>query len=189
MQRIGTYLFILFLSISGGVLQCNRDGSRNIEGGDFTLTDHNGQEFHLHDLHGKTVLIYFGYTTCPDACPFTMSKIKRVYEILGPERSKKIQTIFITVDPDRDTAQKLGKYLAYFHVNAIGLSGTPAEIRKVSDQYGVTYEKADRGSAVGYLVDHTTYTYLVDVNGKLRHRFRHADTPASMASIIKVIAP
>ena len=157
-------------------------------GGDFTLTDMNGKPFHLQDLRGKVVLLYFGYTLCPDACPFTLSKIHRVYSMLG-DRSSKIQTIFVSVDPDRDKPEKLVKYLAYYDVGAIGLTGTPEEIAKVAKQYQVVYRKVDSGSAAGYLMDHSTYTYLIDAEGKVRYRFKHSDGPPFMASVIRLLVP
>jgi protein SCO1/2 len=162
----------------------------DVPGGDFTLTDDHGRVFNLADLRGKSVLLYFGYMTCPDACPFTMSKIKKLFSILGEEKAREnIQVLFVSVDPERDTPERLKNYLAYYDVGATGLTGSPEEIRKVADQYGIFYQKVEQDTAAGYLMDHTTNTYLIDAQGKLRHKFRHKDSPRLMASIIKMLLP
>lgn len=157
-------------------------------GGDFTLTDFDRKPFHLSDLKGKVVLLYFGYTTCPDACPFTLSKIRRVYNILG-KKSKNVQTVFVSVDPERDTPELLKKYLSYYKLGTIGVTGTPEEVATAARLYDVKYEKVDSNSAAGYLMDHTTTTFLIDPAGKVRYRFRHDDNPSLMASIVSLIVP
>ena len=159
-----------------------------VAGGDFTLTDHNGNEFHLSDLKGKAVYLYFGYTVCPDACPFTLSKVRRVYDLLE-DRSKQVQTVFVSVDPQRDTPEKLKKYLSYYKVGAIGVTGEDEVLADIAKRYEIKYQKVKTDSAVGYLMDHTTSLLLLDQNGEVRYRFRHKDDPRLMASITKLILP
>ncbi len=176
------------------MFSCNKpdavQGGEEIRGGTFTLIDQDRNSFSVSDLKNRYGLLYFGYTTCPDACPFTLTKIKKVQKILGEEKTREnIQVIFITVDPERDPPEKLRDYLNYFDVGAIGLWGEEEKIRQVADQYNIFYQKVNDGSAAGYLMDHTTSTYLIDSKGKVIHKFRHKDTPAHIASVLKLLLP
>src|ERR1700675_4137211 len=108
-------------------------------GGDFALTDYNNQRFELSSLRGKAVLIFFGYTSCPDVCPTTLSKLSEVYQHLGDD-SKRVKTLYFTVAPGRDTPAILKDDLSNFDVDALGLTGTKAEIDKVVALYGAHYE-------------------------------------------------
>src|SRR5579862_3996206 len=108
-------------------------------GGDFALTDDNNQPFELSSLRGKAVLIFFGYTSCPDVCPTTLSKLSSVQKQLGPDATR-VKTLYITVDPDRDTPAVLKADLGYFDLDALGLTGTKSEIDNVVGLYGASYE-------------------------------------------------
>ena len=152
--------------------------------GDFTLTSDNGNVFHLSDLRGNPVLLFFGYTSCPDACPTTLAKINRALALLGSDR-KQFQTVFITVDPERDTPAKLQEYLAYFGINAVGLVGTKAQIDAVVHAYHAYYQKSASQSALGYTITHTTTVYLIDRQGQVRHLFKQVDTAKTMAETLK----
>jgi len=153
---------------------------------DFTLHDQDGQVFHLKDHRGQMVLLFFGYTTCPDVCPTTLSKLARVYALLGERMAPKVLTLFVTIDPARDTAQKLKQYLQYFKINAMGLFGTKEEIDTVVESYKATYNRVEtNSSALGYMFDHTDYLYLIDAQGKTAHLFHPEDKAEDMASIIK----
>lgn len=147
-------------------------------GGDFTLTDTNGAPFRLSSLKGETVLLFFGYTTCPDVCPTTLSKIKQALARPGIDPGK-VKTVFITVDPDRDSKQKLKEYLSYFEIPIYGLTGTKQEIDAVVSQYKGAYMKKGlgAGSELGYLIEHTSYIYLIDQSGDVRYLFAHDATP------------
>jgi protein SCO1 len=137
-------------------------------GGDFALTDHNGQRFELSSLRGKAVLIFFGYTSCPDVCPTTLSKLSEVYKSLGND-SKRVKTLYITVDPSRDTPAILKDDLSNFDVDALGLTGTKAEIDKVVALYGAQYEIIPTPeSAAKYTVAHTATLYALDTAGRTR---------------------
>lgn len=154
---------------------------------DFTLHDQDGKVFYLKDHRGQIILLFFGYTSCPDVCPTTLSKLARVYRLLGPLRQK-ILTVFVTIDPKRDTPQKLKEYLQYFNINAIGLTGTKKEIDEVVDSYKATYVKVEtNSSALGYLYDHSDYLYLIDPQGKTFHLFHPEDNAQDMAQTIKGI--
>lgn len=137
---------------------------------DFTLTSSSGEPFHLSDQRGKVVLMFFGYTTCPDVCPATLGEMKTVRNRLG-DQAEGMQFVFITVDPQRDTPEKIGQYAAAFDPTFIGLSGSEAELEPVWASYGVYRAISETGSAAGYLVDHSARTYLIDQDGNLRLTF------------------
>ena len=149
-------------------------------GGDFALVDQHGASFELQSLRGQAAMLFFGYTYCPDICPVTLSKMGRVYQLLD-ERQQELTTLFVTVDPKRDTQEKLAEYLSYFAIDAIGLRGDKEEIDQVVRQYGAHYSLGEEQEA--YLVDHSTYTYLVDQQGKVRFLFRQSDGPELMAAV------
>lgn len=145
-------------------------------GGDFALTDHDGKPFQLTSQRGKVVLIFFGYTFCPDACPTTLSKLSSVSRRLGNDASK-VKVLYISVDPERDTPDVLKADLANFRIDSIGLTGTKAEIDTVVQQYGAAYEIVPTpDSAAKYSVSHTTTLYALDPQGRLRTKFRYEAT-------------
>ena len=147
-------------------------GNDNSPAHDFALTDQDGKAFHLSQLRGKAVLLFFGYTHCPDACPTTMAKLSRVYKALGGDADR-VVTLFVSVDPDRDTTSVLKSYLAYFHMNAIGLTGTKTEIDAVVKRYGARYEIQQSDSAAGYHINHSTDLYLLNKKGELARTFAY----------------
>lgn len=153
-------------------------------GGDFALMDQRGESFALKDLRGRAAMLFFGYTYCPDICPVTLSKMGRVYQLLG-EREQDLATLFITVDPERDTQAKLAEYLDYFAINAVGLGGSKEEIDQVIGQYGGHYSLNKEEGQPDYFVDHSTYTYLIDQEGKVRFLFRQSDGPELVAAVTK----
>ena len=138
-----------------------------IPAADFQLTDQHGQPFRLSEQQGNVVLIFFGYTHCPDVCPVTLSEFKQIKQGLG-DRADKVRFVFITVDPDRDTVEKMGAHLEKFDPAFIGLTGDRDDLEKVWDRYGVYQAKAESGSAAGYLVDHTARIYAIDTRGNWR---------------------
>ena len=153
---------------------------------DFTLTDQNGQPFHLKDHRGELVFLFFGYLSCPDVCPTTLSKLAGVYSLLGSFKGK-VLTVFVSVDPLRDTPARLKEYLEYFNIRSVGLTGTKEQLDLVVNAYKATYEKVETGSAVGYLFNHSDYVYLIDPQGMVRYLIRPEDKPQKIADIIKVI--
>ena len=153
-------------------------------GGAFALQDQRGETFQLAQLDGRPAMLFFGYTYCPDICPVTLSKMARVYELLDIE-PRDLQTIFITVDPERDTREKLAEYLSYFQVDVIGLTGTREEIDAVVRQYGGHYALNKEDGKSEYFVDHSTYTYLIDGQGRVCFLFRHDDEPEYMAAVAR----
>jgi protein SCO1/2 len=131
------------------------------------LTGSNGEMFHLSEQKGKIVLLFFGYTSCPDVCPTTLAELNQVMNKLG-DKTQQVQVVFVSVDPERDTPEKIQEYVEHFNQNFIGLSGSPADLQVIWDNYGVFREKVESESALGYIVNHTARTYLVDADGNLR---------------------
>jgi protein SCO1/2 len=134
---------------------------------DFTLTDQHGQAFRLSDQRGRAVLLFFGYTHCPDVCPVTLSLFKQVRARLGPAAAS-ARFVYITVDPERDTPAAVGAYVSNFDPAIIGLTGSRAQLEPIWQAYGVYQARVEAGSAAGYLVDHSAYVYAIDPNGDLR---------------------
>ncbi len=153
-------------------------------GGDFTLTDQDGARYTLAEHRGRITLLFFGYTLCPDVCPTTLSKLTQVYRSMGPA-SDRLSTVFVSVDPDRDTPQALKEYLQNFGIKVVGLTGTRDEVDAATRKYKVSYTIEQSDSAAGYLVSHTTLLYLIDAQGRLRHMFKHSDSPETITSVLK----
>ncbi len=151
-------------------------------GGDFALTDHNGARFELTSLRGKVVLIFFGYSLCPDVCPTTLSKLSSVSRQLGDDRTR-VKTLYISVDPERDTPEVLKADLQSFSMDALGLTGTRTEVDRVVTLYGATYTIVPHPeSAARYTVTHTTTLYALDAQGRVRIEFPYE---ASVDDIVR----
>ena len=142
----------------------------------FELTASHGKTISPKDFEGKLVILYFGYTFCPDVCPATLSELRGAVELLG-NRAGDVQTIMISVDPERDTPEMLAEYVAHFHPSFIGVTGTPDEIAEVATLYGIFYEAHEGTAATGYLVDHTATVMVIDQEGHLKLVFPFG-TPA-----------
>lgn len=132
------------------------------------LTRDNGSSFRLSEMRGNILLLFFGYTSCPDVCPTTMAELKTALDEIGEENAKNVRVIFVTVDPERDTRQRVQEYVNHFNEDFIGLSGTEAELARVWSDYGVFREIVGGTSAAGYLVTHTARVTLIDKDGNLR---------------------
>jgi protein SCO1 len=149
-------------------------------GGDFTLQSIDGP-VSTKDLRGKVLMLYFGYTKCPDVCPTSLAYITQTLHELTPEELPQVVGIFISVDPKRDNVQALHDYVSYFHENFIGLTGSAEEIAEVAKLYGAQYHEVQLpGSAFGYSVNHSSATYLIDKKGELRFVFPHQTAPSIM---------
>jgi len=156
-------------------------------GGDFALTNHDGQPFALQSLRGKVVLIFFGYSSCPDACPTTLSKLSSVARRLGDDRSK-IQALYVSVDPDRDTPPVLKADMENFSIGALGLTGKKDDIDKVVKQYAAAYEIVPTPeSAAKYTISHTTSVYALDTQGRVRKTFAYEATVDEVVTGIREI--
>lgn len=153
-------------------------------GRDFALTDHNGQPRRLADFKGRVVLMFFGYTQCPDVCPGTMSGMRELMARLGPD-AERVQVLFVTVDPERDTPQLLALYVPAFHPSFLGLYGDAATTEVTAREFRIFYNKQAGKTPSTYSVDHTAGTYVFDPRGKLRLYLRHGETPERIAQDLK----
>lgn len=150
-------------------------------GGPFTLTSHTGERMSAEDFRGKYMLIYFGFTFCPDVCPTELQTMSAALDTLGAD-AEKVQPIFITVDPERDTVEQMADYVQNFHADFIGLTGSPEEIASVAKAYRIYYEKVeDEASSAAYLVDHTSFVYLMGPDGKFIDVFSYGTGAEEMA--------
>ena len=139
----------------------------------FTLVSPEGA-VSLKDLRGNVVLIFFGFTSCPDVCPISLSTISHAFSYLTDDELKRSRTLFISLDPERDTMERLKKYTGYFHPNIIGVTGTMEELVRVADIYGVKFEKKETpDSALGYLIYHSAKIFIIGTQGELRKTFPH----------------
>jgi protein SCO1/2 len=150
----------------------------------FELTDFNGDRRTLADYKGKVVALFFGFTQCPDACPTALAKLAEVSKGLGADAGR-LQVVFITVDPERDSAELLKNYVPAFHPAFTGLRGSTEQIAGVAKAYKAYYSKVAGKTPESYTIDHSTFTYLYDPEGRLRLMARHEITPEQLASDIR----
>jgi cytochrome oxidase Cu insertion factor (SCO1/SenC/PrrC family) len=153
-------------------------------GGPFALIDQTGTPRSDQDFKGKLLLVYFGFTYCPDICPTDLQAITLAIDQLGTAGDK-VQPLFITVDPERDTAAHLAEYVPMFHPRLIGLTGDAAAIRKAADAYKVYYAKVTNEAGTDYTIDHTAFVYLMDADGKYLGFFPPGTTPERIAEAIR----
>jgi protein SCO1/2 len=150
-------------------------------GGPFTLTDHKGRRVTDRDFRGRYMLIYFGFTFCPDVCPSALQVMSEALNKLGPKADRFVP-IFISVDPERDTPSQLASYVESFHPRLMGLTGTPEEIDAVVKAYRVYVRKVpDPKSTAGYTFDHTSLIYVMGPDGSYRTHFAHTTDADTMA--------
>ncbi|MEX8519409.1 MAG: SCO family protein [Leptothrix sp. (in: b-proteobacteria)] len=164
----------------------------DITGADYarqlTLTAPDGKPRSLSDFKGKIVVVFFGYTQCPDVCPTTLANLMEVKQLLGPDGNK-LQAVFVSVDPERDSAELLKNYVSAFDPSWVGLRGTPEQTAAAAKEFKVFYRKAAGKTPNSYTVDHTAASYVFDTQGHVRLYVRHATPPADIAADIKLLLP
>ena len=153
---------------------------------DFALTDHTGKARTLADFRGKVVLVFFGYTQCPDVCPTTMAELARVMKQLGT-KADRVQVLFVTLDPERDTQALLAQYVPAFDPRFLGLRGDAAATAKVAKEFKIFFEKVPGKSAGSYTIDHTAGSYVFDANGAVRLFVRHGQGPEPIVHDLKLL--
>jgi protein SCO1 len=152
----------------------------------FELTDHNGQKRTLADFKGKAVAVFFGFTQCPDVCPTALAELAKVRSGLGKDADK-LQVIFVTIDPERDTPAVLKSYLANFDPQALGLAGSLEQTAATAKEFKVFYAKVPGTTAGSYTMDHTAGSYVFDAQGKIRLFVRHGSDPQLLIGDLKQI--
>ena len=157
-------------------------------GGPFSLTDQDGKIVTDKDYAGRYMLVYFGYTYCPDVCPATLYNITQAMAAIGP-LADKVTPVFITVDPARDTPARMKNYVANFDKRMVGLTGTPEQLKTIAKEYRVYYAKvpAKDGDANSYLMNHSSVMYLMDPDGHFKTHFSAADDSKTLAAKLKTI--
>ena len=153
-------------------------------GGPFTLVAHDGRTITEKDLDGKLTLMFFGYRYCPDFCPTELQKFTEVLEKLGPN-SDKVQAWFVSIDPERDQPADLADYVSLFDPRIVGMSGSPEQVAAAAKAWRVYYAKAATENASDYLMDHSTYSYLMGPDGKNLAVFSYEADPATMLKVIE----
>ena len=149
---------------------------------DFHLTDHNGKPRSLEDFRGKVVVMFFGYTHCPDVCPTTLANFAQTMRLLGKD-AERVQVLFVTVDPERDTRVLLAKFVPAFDPSFLGLYGDAQATASAAKSFRADYQKVP--AKHGYYMDHSTFTYLIDTQGKLRLMAGDRETPELLAEDIR----
>ncbi len=152
----------------------------------FNLTDHNGQKRTLADFKGKAVVVFFGYTQCPDVCPTTMAEMAAVMQELGP-LAERVQVLFVTVDPERDTQELLAKYVPAFDSRFLGLYGDLAATEKVAKEFKVFFQKVPGKEPGSYTMDHTAGSYVFDPQGRIRLFIRHGQGAEPIVHDLKLL--
>ncbi|KAA5614616.1 SCO family protein [Rhodovastum atsumiense] len=170
--------------INGAVQSAGTMASAVQVGGPFQLVDHTGKPVTDTDYRGRWMLVYFGYTFCPDICPTELQTMVTALGELGPLASR-VVPLFITVDPERDTAAHLAEYVQLFDERLIGLTGTPAQIAAAAKAYRVYYAKATPKDSTTYLMDHSSFIYLMGPDGTLRALFRMGTKPQELAEALR----
>ena len=196
MPRRAILLFsatLLFLAIAIGgyslLLRPPPGGSGTgvaLVGGPFSLIDHTGKPVSEQDFRGRFMLVFFGYTYCPDVCPTELQVMMAALDQLGPEAGK-IQPVFISIDPERDTAEVLATYVGNFGPRLIGLTGTTEEIASVAKAYRVYYAKAGKSGSEEYLMDHSSILYLMGPDGSFVRHFTYTTDASALAADLKKV--
>lgn len=188
LRAVFLLLLVLALGLAAG---CGERGPKpefrgtDITGADFgrklELNDHDGRPRRLTDFRGKVVVLFFGYTHCPDVCPTTLSDMAQALKLLTPEQAQRVQVLFVTVDPERDTPELLKGFVTYFHPGFLGLHGSPEAVARAAREFRVTYRRHTEPGATDYLIDHTAGSYVLDGQGQLRLYLPYAHPPADIA--------
>ena len=186
------WLLVLSLWVTGcGSGVAPKYKGTDITGADFgrnlALTDHNGRAVTLESFRGKLVVVFFGYTHCPDVCPTTLSDMAQALKKLEPSVAAKVQVLFVSVDPERDTPEILKAYVPYFDPSFLGLYGTSGQVEAAAREFKVVFRKHVEPGATGYLVDHSAGCYVLDASGRLRLYLPFAHPPADIADDLSTL--
>ncbi|WP_193184661.1 SCO family protein [Nisaea sediminum] len=166
--------------VSGG--RIGQLETADLVGGPFSLTDETGATLSNEDLKGRYMMVFFGYTYCPDVCPTTLTVVTQALDMLEPTVRDKVEPVFITIDPARDTSAALAAYSQHFHDKIHYLTGTPEQIAEVAKAYRVFYQKVESEEFSDYLMDHSTVTYLMGPDGRYVSHYGFNSEPSEIAA-------
>jgi protein SCO1/2 len=185
-------VFALLLGLAG----CDQPKPPTYRGSDITgadfglhlaLNDHNGRAVTLNTFRGKLVVLFFGYTHCPDVCPTTLTDLAEAFKLMPKGASDKVQVLFVTVDPERDSPEVLKSYVPYFHPSFLGLHGTPEQVAQVAKDFRIVYSKHVEPGASEYLVDHSAGSYVLDGHGRMRLYLPFGHSPQDIAKDLSAL--
>lgn len=188
----GAASLALGMTLLGGCAPSDRPQFRNTDitgaefAREFSLTGHDGKPYTLASFKGKVVVMFFGYTQCPDVCPTTMSEMADVMKLLGPD-AERVQVLFVTIDPERDTPQLLSHYVPAFDQRFLGLYGDADATARTAREFKVFYQKVAGSKPNIYTMDHTAGSYVFDAQGKVRLFVKHAQGPDLLARDIELL--
>lgn len=187
---------VMLILLAAALLGCDRAPAfhaTDITGASFGrlaaldgLTDHAGRRVAAADFAGKAVVVFFGYTQCPDICPTALATMQEAMRLLGPE-SDRVQVLFVTVDPERDTQEVLKSYVPWFDARFIGLYGDAAATLAAAQEFRVFYARVKGNSALDYSIDHSATSYAFDPQGRIRLLIRHGETPQNVAADLRLL--
>ncbi|MFZ2309089.1 MAG: SCO family protein [Rhodoferax sp.] len=191
-QRIAQYA--LFAGAAGLMAACSPQqaafSSVDVTGAEyakgFELTDHNGQVRHLTDFAGKVVVMFFGYTQCPDVCPTSMAELAGIKKALGKDGDR-LQGLFVTVDPQRDTPEVLKGYMANFDPTFLALSAPPDKLAELAKEYKIYYKRVEGKTPSSYTMDHSAGSYVYDTKGQLRLFTRYGSDPKGLTEDVRIL--
>jgi protein SCO1 len=192
----GFLLWIMLITLGLALAGCEKQAKPVYRGSDISgstfglhldLQDHNGRAVTLDTFKGKLVVLFFGYTHCPDVCPTTLADLAAAFKLMPREAADKVQVLFVTVDPERDTPEVLRLYVPYFHPSFLGLYGTPAQVAQTAREFRIIYRRHVEPGADGYLVDHSAGSYVLDSRGRLRLYLPYGHTPQDIANDLMVL--
>jgi len=186
--------FVLGLMAAAGLAACSPDKPAfkgvDITGAeyakDFALTDQHGQVRSLKDFAGKAVVVFFGYTQCPDVCPTTLQELQQVKRLLGADGDR-LQAVFVTVDPERDTTELLKAYMESFDPSFVALRPGPEQLQALLKDFKIYAKKVDGKTATSYTMDHSAQSYIYDPQGRLRLYSRYGSGPQAMADDLRLL--
>jgi protein SCO1/2 len=184
MRRLLILLMLLVTACSQPAHFNSTDLTGSTIGTDFSLPDQTGKLRRLSDFKGKVAIVFFGYTQCPDVCPTTLSTLREVMTQLGPQ-AERVQVLFVTLDPERDTPELLAQYVPSFHPAFLGLRGDLAATETTAQAFKVFYKKQPGATPVAYSIDHSTGSYVYDPQGRLRLYVKYGDTAEHMTGDIR----
>ena len=194
-NTLKTIAVCALLVSAGGLLTACSKGKPEFRGVDISevdyardiqLPDHNGQQRSLKDFKGKVVVVFFGYTQCPDVCPTSMQEMAEVKRMLGKDGDR-LQSIFVTVDPERDTAEMLKAYMGNFDPSFLALRGTPEQTAAVAKDFKIYYKKVDGKTPTSYTMDHSAGSYIYDTQGRLRVYYRYGSGAEALAADVRTL--
>jgi protein SCO1/2 len=158
--------------------------SQSFIGGEFEMVNHLGETVTQETFKGRHMLVYFGYTFCPDVCPTELQSVTVALNDMG-KTADKITPVFVTIDPERDDVAAVREYIGFFHPRLVGLTGTPAQVQTITDAFGVFYARArDTGETSDYLMDHSSLIFLMDEDGQYITHIRNGTSPEVMARLL-----